>query len=222
MDAFSKIFDRAANYKGGETELEAALPWPKSATALKKLGDDRYLSAMAKRVFQAGFVWKVVDNKWPAFEEAFYGFDPLRVAHFSDEKLEELATDRQLIRHYRKMKAVRDNAVFVVETAEEHGSFAKVIASWPSEDIVGLWKMLSKRGARMGGRSAAFVLRHLGKDTFIVTGDVTRALMGQGIVDREPTSQRDLQKTQEAFNLWSDESARPLCQISRILACSVS
>ena len=134
MDAFSEIHARAAERKGGETALESMLPIPKSAAALKRLGDDRYLSFMAKRVFQAGFVWKVVENKWPAFEGAFTGFDPLRVAHFSDERLEELASDRRLIRHYRKIKSVRDNAMFVLNMAAEHGSFAAFVAEWPVRD----------------------------------------------------------------------------------------
>ena len=47
--------------------------------ALAKLGDDRVLSDMAARVFSAGFVWSVIDNKWPGFEEAFLEFSPKRL-----------------------------------------------------------------------------------------------------------------------------------------------
>ena len=51
--------------------------------------------------------------------------------------------------------------------------------------------------------------------------DVVKALVEQGIVDKEPTSKRDLGAAQAAFNQWREESGRDLCQISRVLACSV-
>ena len=51
--------------------------------------------------------------------------------------------------------------------------------------------------------------------------DVVGALIRGGIVDRNPTSKRDLRTVQDAFNFWRDESGRPLCEISRILSCSI-
>ena len=76
-------------------------------------------------------------------------------------------------------------------------------------------------GAAMAGRDRPF-LRMAGKDTFLLTEDVSVALKAQGIVDKKPTSQRDLKKVQEAFNGWRQESGRPLCQLSRMLAMTVN
>ena len=51
--------------------------------------------------------------------------------------------------------------------------------------------------------------------------DVVAALIGEGVVDKNPTAQRDLKAVQEAFNAWRTESSRSLTEISRVLAISV-
>jgi hypothetical protein len=51
---------------------------------------------------------------------------------------------------------------------------------------------------------------------------VVQALREQGVVEQKsPTSKQALRSIQEAFNTWRDESGRSLCEISRILSCSV-
>ena len=64
---FKRIRERAAKRKGGEKVLASLMPKKPSNKALAKLGDDRVLSEMAARVFSAGFVWSVIDQKWPGF-----------------------------------------------------------------------------------------------------------------------------------------------------------
>lgn len=221
MEAFSSIEQRAAARKGGPNGLDALLPTCKSSEQLAAIPDDRYLAEMTKRVFQAGFVWRVVEAKWPAFEEAFHGFQPGRVAMMDDEALDALMSDKGIIRNYQKIETTRRNAAFVLDVGREAGSFARFVSQWPVEDIVGLWHVLKKRASRLGGSTGPYVLRFMGKDTFLLSGDVVRALVGQGIVDMQPSGQRALQSVQAAFNRWRAESGRPLCEISRILACSV-
>ena len=68
------------------------------------LGD--YLEVMSKAVFQPGMSWKVVEAKWPGTREAFREFDPEIVANFTPQDLDELATDRRVIRNRRKLDAV--------------------------------------------------------------------------------------------------------------------
>jgi 3-methyladenine DNA glycosylase Tag len=76
---FKRIRERAAKRKGGEKVLTTLLPKKRNNKALAKLSDDRVLSEMARRVFSAGFVWSVIDKKWPGFEEAFLDFNPKRL-----------------------------------------------------------------------------------------------------------------------------------------------
>jgi 3-methyladenine DNA glycosylase Tag len=176
---------------------------------------------MTKAVFRSGFVWKIIENKWPGFEEAFEGFDTMSCAMLSDEDLEVLSQDTRIVRNAKKIGAVRGNAQFVRDVKGSHGGFGAYLAAWPEDDIVGLWAELKRRGERLGGNTGPYFLRFIGKDTFMLSADVVAALVGMGIVDKAPTSKKALAAVQDAFNQWREQSGRPLCQISRVLACSV-
>ena len=93
MRSFQEIFDIAAERKGGAQALEDLLEPATSAAKLADIPNDRWLAMMAKCIFNAGFNWKVVDAKWPGFEEAFEGFDPARVAMFHDDDFARLVSD---------------------------------------------------------------------------------------------------------------------------------
>ncbi|MGB1581253.1 MAG: DNA-3-methyladenine glycosylase I [Nevskiales bacterium] len=219
---FESIHERAAANHGGEAKLQAKLPKPRSATQLQKLGDDRYLAEITRRVFCAGFVWKIIEHKWANFEHSFVGFDPGIIAAWPDEHLESLMKDEGIVRNYIRIRSVRENAWFVLDIADEYGSFGDYIASWPEHNIVGLWADLKKRGSRLGGMSAGYFLRFVGKDTFLLTPDVTACLVNHAVLDKHnPTAKRDLQQAQDCFNAWHDETGLPLCQLSRIASCSV-
>ena len=221
MTKFSVIESRAAKRKGGAKELAKLLPKPRSRAALAKTPDRFFLSVLAKQIFRAGFVWKIVEHKWPGTEEAFAGFEPAVVAGFEDRDVEELASDPRVVRNRSKIISIRDNARWIMRVAAAQGSFGRFLADWPEDDIVGLWEELRKQGARLGGMTGPFFLRQVGKDTFMLSPDVVKALRREKVVKGMPTSKRDQRVVQEAFNAWRKESGRSLCQLSRILACSV-
>ena len=176
---------------------------------------------MTKCIFQAGFNWKVVDAMWPGFEAAFNGFDVRRCAALHEEDIDRLVSDRRIVRHGPKIKSVQENAVFLRGLAAEHGTAGKAFAEWPSEDYVGLLAMLKKRGARLGGTTGQYVLRFAGKDSFILSRDVTARLVAEGVVDKVTGSQKTMRAIQEAFNIWAAQSGRSLTEISRVLAMSI-
>jgi 3-methyladenine DNA glycosylase Tag len=217
---FAPILD-AARTRHGAAGLETRLPQPKTAAELAATPDDRYLSDMSRRIFRAGLKHSLVDAKWPAFEDVFQRFELRRVRAMSDEAMEGLLGDARLIRHWGKLKSVRDNAAAMLEIAAEHKSFGAWLAKWPGEDIVGLWETLAKRFSQMGGNSGPSFLRMVGKDTFILTPSVTNALKQWGVVKAPPKNRADRAQAQTAFNAWAKESGRPLCQLSLILAGSV-
>jgi 3-methyladenine DNA glycosylase Tag len=219
--SFDDLFALAADRKGGAGAFEATLPSPKSPAELAAILDDRWLAAMTRAVFQAGFSWKVIETKWPGFEAAFWGFDPGRCSMMSDDDLDALVADKSIVRNGAKIRSVAENATFLRELAAEHGSAARAFADWPGEDFIGLMDLLKKRGPRLGGTSGPYCLRVMGVDGFILTRDVVRALAREGVVEKAATSKRDLARVQVAFNRWRDESGRPLAQISRVLACSI-
>ena len=193
MTPFKTIRARAAKRKGGEAALASLLPEVTSQKVLAKLSDDRVLAEMAKRIFSAGFVWSVIEQKWPSFEAAFLQFEPRRLLHQPDEFWEALAGDKRIVRNPPKITAVRDNARFVSEIAREHGSFGKFLAHWPLDDQVGLLELLGKRGTRLGGKTAQFFLRFVGKDCFVASPDVVSCLRDAGLdIAANPTSKKDL------------------------------
>ena len=210
------------NRFGSAEALEARLPTPASAETLRATGDDRYLSQISLRVFRAGLKHSLVDAKWPAFEEAFFGFVPDKVVLMGGDHMERLMGDTRLIRHLAKLSSVPRNAQMLLEVCGEHGSFGAFLAAWPEEDITGLWRYLAKHGSQLGGLSAPRLLRMVGKDTFIPSEDVVIALTAQGIIDKAPSSQRDQAAMQAAFNAWREQSGRPLCQLSMMLALTVN
>lgn len=221
MTAFAPILTRARKRVGGADTLEGELPTPKGDAELRAVSDNRYLSLMSLRAFRAGLKHSLVDARWPAFEEVFHGFDPHRVRLMSDEDLERLMGETRIIRHWGKIKAVRENAAAVVALVDAGGSVGAYLADWPTTDIMGLWADLAKRFSQMGGNSGPYFLRMAGKDTFMLTGDVVRALIDADVVTKKPTTRDERAAVQEAFNAWADETGRPLCQLSRMLALSV-
>lgn len=222
MRDYKWLHEFCLNRFGSAKALEAMLPQPRSDAELRALSDDRYLSLMSLRIFRAGLKHSLVDAKWPAFEEVFFGFDPEKVVLMGAERLENLMQDARLIRHLGKLKSVPRNAQFILDVRRERGSFGALVADWPAGDIVGLWKYLAKHGNQLGGLSAPRFLRMVGKDTFVPTDDMVAALKAQDVIDKAPTSQKDLAAVQAAFNQWQAESGRPLCQLSVMLAHTVN
>ena len=173
MPTYDEIYATACARKGGEKNLESLLPRAASKRTLKNLPSDRYLSAFCKKIFQSGFVWRVVEAKWDNFEEVFWDFEVSKLIMMPDDMLERKASDKAIIRNYRKILAIRENAMMIAETQRAEGKgFGEFIASWPQDDITGLWLYLKKHGSRLGGNTGPYALRNLGVDTFLLTRDV--------------------------------------------------
>ena len=223
MTPFAEIFARAVKRKGGKAALERilAMTAPRPPAEIASTPDDRILAEMTRRIFYAGFSSKVVDDKWPAFESGFDGFDLNACAFMSEEHFDRLLQDRGIVRNAAKIKSVQINARFLLDRKTEHGGAARFFANWPDTDYVGLLDVLRKRASHFGGDAAGRFLRGIGKAAFITSPDMVAALIREGVIDRAPTGKRDLATIQAAFNRWSSESRRDLTTISRILAMSV-
>ena len=176
---------------------------------------------MARGIFQAGISWKVVEAKWPGIELAFGGFDPGFVAMIEGERLEALLGDARVIRSGAKIVAIRDNAVFIRSVAAEAGSFGRKVGDWPASDYAGLMDWLVKNGSRLGGSTGPYMLRSMGKESWILSDDVVKRLVEEGVVEGLPTSRKAMAAVQAAFNRWQAESGQSLTTISRVLAQSI-
>ncbi|WP_028024390.1 DNA-3-methyladenine glycosylase I [Enterovibrio calviensis] len=221
LEKFSDIYYRAATRKGSNSALEQRLSHPKSLDELSEIPDDRWLATFSQKIFQSGMNWQLVRNKWPNFEEVFWGFDIEKMCLIPPEMWEKKATNPAIIRHLGKVMTIPHNAQMIQDACRKHGSFSAFVAQWPSSDIIGLWAYLKKHGSRLGGNTGSYSLRLMGKDTFILSGDVEAYLRAHQIIDGGRDTRKSLQAAQEAFNRWQEESGRPLCQISQIIAYSM-
>ena len=219
---FKTIRARAEKRKGGAKALNKLLPPTPNPKALAKIGDDRVLAEMSRRVFCAGFAWSVIEAKWAGFEQAFLAFEPGRLRLQPDEFWDGLIRDTRIVRNGAKIMSVRGNAAFVREMAKEHGSFGKWLAKCPPSDQIGLLELLARRGSRLGGNTGQMLLRFLGWDGFVTSKDVGACLRDAGLdVAETITSKRDLAKVQAQFNAWAEETGLPYSHLSRICAMSV-
>ncbi len=198
------------------------MPAVHSARALAQSKNDRWLAQMTRCIFQAGFVWRVVDHKWDGFEDVFFGFPPEKIVMLSPDQIDRFAQNPRIIRNRQKVLSVQANARFILDICAAHGSFGKFIGHWPAQELIELFALLKSRGSRLGGMTGQRVLRNMGKDTFIVTADVVRCLQRSGLdIGDNPGSKRELRLIQGAFNKWHEESELPYSHLSRIAALSV-
>tara|TARA_R110002074_G_scaffold270103_2_gene441849 strand:+ start:1238 stop:1906 length:669 start_codon:yes stop_codon:yes gene_type:complete len=221
MRIFDEILAIAAERKGGVDAVLADIPMPLDADALAAIPDSLWLAQMTRGIMQAGISWRVVENKWPGIEKAFLNFDIGAIGLQPDDWYYDLCEDTRIIRSPPKVRAVLDNAEFIRRVSAEHGSFGRKVGDWPAGDFAGLIDWLKTEGARLGGSTGPYVLRFMGKESYILSADVVARLVAEGVVDKEPTSKKAMAAVQAAFDQWRAESGHNLTVISRVLAQSV-
>ncbi|MBB1292868.1 MAG: 3-methyladenine DNA glycosylase Tag [Pseudoalteromonas rhizosphaerae] len=221
MEKFQDIYQRAAQRKGSEVMLQHLLVAPQNAKQLTALPDDAWLEEFTRKIFQSGFYWSVINNKWPGFREVFWDFSVAKLLMMPPDMLEQKATDERIVRNFKKVQTIPENAYMIHEVASEHGSFSQFIADWPSDDIIGLWGYLKKHGARLGGNTGPYALRTLGKDTFLFSRDVESYLRAHKIIDGGLQTKKSLTSAQHFFNELQQQSGLSLQELSLLVAYSV-
>jgi DNA-3-methyladenine glycosylase I len=111
--------------------------------------DSEYLDRMSKAIFTAGLSWKMVENKWPAFQEAFSGFLPAKVARFTENDVKALMRNKGIVRNERKIRATVDNAKMILDIEKEFGSVKEFIDSYRGGEV-GLQKELQEKFRHVG------------------------------------------------------------------------
>lgn len=120
--------------------------------------DRRLFELLILEGVQAGLSWVTVLRKRASYRQALDEFDPARVVHFSDDRIQALYTNPGLIRNKRKIDALRPNARAFLKIQEELGSFDEylwgfvdgtpIINHWPYQLEVPISTSLSDRLAR--------------------------------------------------------------------------
>ena len=86
--------------------------------------DDRLLFEMLiLEGAQAGLSWETILKRRDGYRKAFHNFDPAKVARMTDDKLEALLANTDIIRNRLKVFGARKNAIAFREIQKEFGSF---------------------------------------------------------------------------------------------------
>jgi 3-methyladenine DNA glycosylase Tag len=113
-----------------------------------------YFEALTKAVFNAGTSMGVVEARWGGLTAAFEGFDPVKVARFTPERIDDLMHDARMVRNRRKIEATVDNAAEMLALERRHGGFGNYLRAHGGhdeivEDLARRFTMLEEENAEL-------------------------------------------------------------------------
>ncbi len=100
------------------------------------LDEDYLYEMLLLECFQAGLSWECILNKREHFKKAFDNFDPNKVSKYDETKINELLTDKNIIRNRLKIKTAITNAIIFLEIEKEYKSFKNYLLSFTDENII--------------------------------------------------------------------------------------
>ncbi|MEC7838661.1 MAG: DNA-3-methyladenine glycosylase I [Chlamydiota bacterium] len=108
--------------------------------------DDQHLFEMLiLEGAQAGLSWETILKRREGYRKAFHRFDPTKVAAMSDNELEIIRENPEVIRNKLKIYSARKNARVFLEIQKEHSSFDKYLWSFVGgKPIINHWKNSSE------------------------------------------------------------------------------
>ncbi len=99
--------------------------------------DDKYLYEMLiLESFQAGLSWECVLNKRESFRESYDNFDIDKVCSYSKGKIEQLLSNKKIIRNRLKINASISNSKIFKSIVKEFGSFYKYLCFFSGGKIL--------------------------------------------------------------------------------------
>jgi DNA-3-methyladenine glycosylase I len=127
--------------------------------------DSAYFENLSRCVFQSGLNWATIASRWPAFREAFEGFEIARVAGYGAGDIARLMGDARIIRNRNKILATLHNAREFERIIKESGS----VPAWldgldKSNNYQGVIRRISSRFKHVGATSVPLWLYSVGED----------------------------------------------------------
>lgn len=99
--------------------------------------DDQYLFEMLiLESFQAGLSWECVLNKREYFRECYDNFDIDKVVCYDEDKIQELLSNKNIIRNKLKIRASISNAIIFKDIVGEYGSFYQYLKKFSGGKIL--------------------------------------------------------------------------------------
>ena len=99
--------------------------------------NDKYLYEMLLlESFQAGLSWECVLNKRDSFRKAYDNFDLNKVISYDDNKVNELLSNKDIIRNKRKINASINNSKIFKTIVDEYGSFYNYLRTFTKDRTI--------------------------------------------------------------------------------------
>lgn len=131
--------------------------------------EEKYLYEMLiLESFQAGLSWECVLNKRESFKKAYDNFDIEKVCRYDNEKIEELLSNKEIIRNKLKINASVNNSKIFKQIQNEFGTFHNYLKSFTKDEIIyetdkivnelsdAISKDLQKRGMKFVGSTIIY------------------------------------------------------------------
>lgn len=131
--------------------------------------DDKYLYEMLiLESFQAGLSWECVLNKREYFRKAFDNFDIDKVCSYDENKINELLSNKDIIRNKLKINAAINNSKIFKKRQNEYGTFHNYLKTFTNDKIIyevgkttnqlsdAISKDLQKRGMKFVGSTIIY------------------------------------------------------------------
>ena len=131
--------------------------------------DDKYLFEMLiLESFQAGLSWECILNKRKDFKIAYDNFDINKIINYDDTKINELLTNKKIIRNKQKINASINNAKIFKKIQKKYGSFYNYLITFTKNKTLcetnkktnnlsdAISKDLTKKGMKFTGSTTIY------------------------------------------------------------------
>jgi 3-methyladenine DNA glycosylase Tag len=130
----------------------------------KPKDDKGYFEILSKAVFNAGFSYQVVRDKWEGTKEVFNEFEPRILSNWTVDEIAMALESPKIIRNSKKVLAIVSNAKVFLDIVEKHRSFENFLKSFRDKPYDERRKILSKPFKWLGMTGAHFFLWSVGED----------------------------------------------------------
>ncbi len=106
--------------------------------------DNKHFEFLILEGVQAGLSWLMILKKRDNYRKAYDNFDPNKIAKYDQKKLDELMSNKGLIRNRRKIESSVTNAIRFLEIQDDFGSFDNYIWNFvDNKPVLNSWKSIS-------------------------------------------------------------------------------
>jgi len=125
------------------TDLERA--YHDNEWGVPVFSDKKQFEFLVLESAQAGLSWLTVLRKRENYRRLYDGFDPEKVARYGEKKIQELMSERGIIRNRKKIEASINNAMRFLEIQDEFGSFSDYLWGFMGGvPVTNSWEELSE------------------------------------------------------------------------------